>query len=170
TKGDAMIGVKQPLPKAVLRTQHDKNKEAISILDFGVIDDGVTDNYQAIQNAIDAVASLPSGGELFIPASNQAVGYIVGSTLLIPGGVNIRGVGKASQLRAKSGLTGSVLRLSYDSDTIGRYLRNIRVTGNNTCNGIDTNITAEDSVIRQVYGWVFDNVMVNEVETALFNA
>ncbi|EPO2685791.1 phage tailspike protein, partial [Shigella flexneri] len=56
--------------------------------------------------------------------------------------------------------------LSYDSDTIGRYLRNIRVTGNNTCNGIDTNITAEDSVIRQVYGWVFDNVMVNEVETA----
>ncbi|EIE5019249.1 endorhamnosidase, partial [Shigella flexneri] len=166
TKGDAMIGVKQPLPKAVLRTQHDKNKEAISILDFGVIDDGVTDNYQAIQNAIDAVASLPSGGELFIPASNQAVGYIVGSTLLIPGGVNIRGVGKASQLRAKSGLTGSVLRLSYDSDTIGRYLRNIRVTGNNTCNGIDTNITAEDSVIRQVYGWVFDNVMVNEVETA----
>ncbi|HCS3171921.1 TPA: hypothetical protein OQV31_004364 [Shigella flexneri] len=80
-----MIGVKQPLPKAVLRTQHDKNKEAISILDFGVIDDGVTDNYQAIQNAIDAVASLPSGGELFIPASNQAVGYIVGSTLLIPG-------------------------------------------------------------------------------------
>lgn len=33
-KGDALIGVKQPYDNTALRTQHDKNAETLSILDF----------------------------------------------------------------------------------------------------------------------------------------
>ncbi|MGQ7789538.1 hypothetical protein ACULNC_08430 [Shigella flexneri] len=129
----------------------------------------MTDNYQAIQNAIDAVASLPSGGSCLSLRATKRWGILLDPLCLFLAVLTSEELVRHRNSE-KSGLTGSVLRLSYDSDTIGRYLRNIRVTGNNTCNGIDTNITAEDSVIRQVYGWVFDNVMVNEVETALFNA
>ena len=39
-KGDALIGMKQPLASAVSRTVHDKLLETISIRDFGAIGDG----------------------------------------------------------------------------------------------------------------------------------
>ena len=35
TKGDALIGVKQPFPDAVARTVHEKLSEIVSVTDFG---------------------------------------------------------------------------------------------------------------------------------------
>ena len=143
------------------------NNKYLNALDFGVVDDGVTDNSAAFQACFNAVsAEFPNGAEVYIPASKHAVGYYVGSTVTVPSGVNIRGGGRGSQIRAKSTLTGAVLRLSYDSHTTGRYLKDISITGNNSCNGIETNLSPEDPVIRQVYGWKFDHVSVNEVDTA----
>lgn len=165
--GDALVAVKLDLPDSSPRSQHEKNADVISVLDFGVVDDGATDNSAAFQACFDAVsAAFPYGAEVYIPASKYAVGYYVGSTVTVPSGVNIRGDGRGSQIRAKSTLTGAVLRLAYDSNTIGRYLKDISITGNNSCNGIDTNLSSTDSVIRQVYGWKFDHVSVNEVDTA----
>lgn len=165
--GDALVAVKLDIPDSSPRSQHEKNADVISVLDFGVVDDGAADNSAAFQACFDAVsAAFPNGAEVYIPASKYAVGYYVGSTVTVPSGVNIRGDGRGSQIRAKSTLTGAVLRLAYDSNTIGGYLKDISITGNNSCNGIDTNLSSTDSVIRQVYGWKFDHVSVNEVDTA----
>jgi hypothetical protein len=65
--GDAMVGVKQPLPNTIHRTQHDKNAETISLLDFGVVGDGIADDTVAYQNAAEIAES--KGFALFVPAN-----------------------------------------------------------------------------------------------------
>ena len=51
----------------LFRSVADKLAQTVSVKDFGAVGDGVTDDYQAFQNAID---SLPiSGGTIFIPAT-----------------------------------------------------------------------------------------------------
>lgn len=52
--GDALIGVKQPFTGAVGRTQHQKNSDSLSVMDFGAVGDGVTDDTQAFASAIAA--------------------------------------------------------------------------------------------------------------------
>ena len=46
-KGDAMVAVKQPFGRAVARTQHQKNAEAVSVADFGARGDGANDDTAA---------------------------------------------------------------------------------------------------------------------------
>lgn len=57
TKGDAMIGVKQPISGAIHRTQHDVNAERINALDLGVKGDGITDDITAIRAALITAAT-----------------------------------------------------------------------------------------------------------------
>ncbi|WP_252384043.1 glycoside hydrolase family 55 protein, partial [Escherichia coli] len=47
--GDSLVAVKQDLENAVIRNQHDKNAEIISVRDFGAIGDGIADDTAAIQ-------------------------------------------------------------------------------------------------------------------------
>lgn len=51
TKGDAMIGVRQPLTGAGGRTQHDKNLENVTLKDFLAVGDGVANDTPAITAA-----------------------------------------------------------------------------------------------------------------------
>lgn len=66
---------------AVLRTRTDKLKETVSVKDFGAVGDGVTDDTQAIQNALDTarVVYLPKGvykitNTLTVPQTGGIVG------------------------------------------------------------------------------------------------
>lgn len=53
SNGDAMIGVKLDATGSVATTQHDKNAEQISVMDFGATGDGSTNDTAAIQAALD---------------------------------------------------------------------------------------------------------------------
>lgn len=49
--GDALVAVKSPLTGGTKRTQHQKNMDVISIMDFGAVGDGVTDDSAAFNAA-----------------------------------------------------------------------------------------------------------------------
>lgn len=70
--GDALIAVKQPGAGAVARTQHDKNLEALSVLDFGADPTGVADSYGSIMAGI-VVANMLGGGVLRCPRGTYRI-------------------------------------------------------------------------------------------------
>ncbi len=72
-KGDALIAVKQPYTNSVARTQHLRNADCISVKDFGAVGDGVTDDSEAINNA------LLQGKCITLPTGT----YLVNSTILM---------------------------------------------------------------------------------------
>ena len=70
--GDALVGVKQPFTNSSSRTQHDKNFDRISILDFlGVKGDGDTDCTAGIQFA--ANYSKLTGKAIYYPSGNYLI-------------------------------------------------------------------------------------------------
>lgn len=85
-KGDALIAVKPPLPGAVARTQHSKNYDFISLLDYGIPDDG--DYGKTLQKAIDDLFEQ-GGGTVFIPR-----GVYSASGVKLKTGVSINGDSK----------------------------------------------------------------------------
>lgn len=61
-KGDALLAVKQPFPGSVLRTQHDKNAEFVSITDFsGALSGRENDSTSAF------VAAYATGLPVYVP-------------------------------------------------------------------------------------------------------
>ncbi|WP_193764145.1 hypothetical protein [Hafnia alvei] len=68
-KGDALIGVKQPYDNTASRTQHDKNAETLSILDFYIPNQ--QDWTQAFKNA--SIASQYLGKQVFVPEGTYEV-------------------------------------------------------------------------------------------------
>lgn len=125
--GDKAIGIQQELSGSVQRTQHDKNGETLSILDFGAkANDSSFDNQYKIQAAIDAANS-----KYLITGSMQSV-YIppgtfwVGARAITNTGESTQGGLISVQMRSGVRLYGSgtlkVLPNQYGS---GAYFRAI---------------------------------------------
>lgn len=81
--GSALIGYTSGVTGAVARTVEAKQKETISVKDFGAVGDGVTDNSTALQDARDFVAA--TGAELVFPAGKYS--YSVSPNWAITNGV-----------------------------------------------------------------------------------
>ena len=75
-KGDALIGFKQSnssglIANAIAKTVHQKFQELVSVKDFGAVGDGVTNDYNAIQNAIYYAQS--NNGCVFFPSGSYKI-------------------------------------------------------------------------------------------------
>lgn len=72
--GDAMIAVQQSLAGAVPRTQHDKNQETVSVLDFVAKDDvaAITSGTVDATAAFTAAATASPGG-VYVPAGTYLI-------------------------------------------------------------------------------------------------
>jgi len=106
TKGDAMVGAKQPIANATGRTQHDKNLDFVSVKDFGAVLDGVTDDSAAFNNA------LASGRNVWVPFTTG--GTKINSTVTIGTGQFL--TFEDANMRVKSTISTCVFRLTGYGD------------------------------------------------------
>lgn len=123
--GDALIAVKQPLNGSVSRTQHEKNRDVISVKDFGAIGDGVHDDTAAFMAAIN---SLQSGGRIIVPAGK----YIHSDELKIAGKIIYLigdGKGVTSLINVNENANGLVFDLNYAQ---GGGVRGLSITAKST--------------------------------------
>ena len=123
--GDALVGVRQPFAGAVSRTQHDKNKEYVSVTDF--ITPGESDSADktyAFQAAVDSLTS--AGGEIHIPNGGF---WVVEGIVTLNKSVTIRGSGSTPTTLIKNSNTNSTFfNVAAESCSI-RDLRLIGAAG-----------------------------------------
>lgn len=93
---------------AANRPINEKFAEMISVKDFGAVGDGVTDDYAAIQAAINAVAALPTGGCLYVPYGNYKCSGSIGANLAANKGFAIIGEGESATKFSFSGNTDGI--------------------------------------------------------------
>jgi polygalacturonase len=77
--GSSLVGYTQGSASAVPRTIQDKEREAVSVKDFGAKGDGVTDDTAKLQSAINYAAT--TGAKIFFPLGT----YIINAPLLVHG-------------------------------------------------------------------------------------
>jgi hypothetical protein len=92
-KGDALLGVKLNATGSTARTQHSKNGERVSILDFGGLGDGFLDNTTAITAALAYLTTL-GGGALYFPS-----GVYNAQLFIVPSNITLYGDGISSHLK-----------------------------------------------------------------------
>lgn len=79
--GSSLVGYTQSSSNAVSRTIQDKEREIVSVKDFGAVGDAVKDDTATIQ------AALKHGGTIYFPAGT----YLITATLSVPSNVTILG-------------------------------------------------------------------------------
>ena len=72
---------------------------AFNVLDYGAVGDGITNDAQSIQDAIDAAEVL--GGTVYLPTGT----YLMSTGVTVPSNVSIRGDGPTSELKRDVGAT-----------------------------------------------------------------
>jgi len=77
---------------AIPRSVQDKERDIVSVKDFGAVGDGVTDDTSAIQAAVNAVSD---GGTIYVPSGNYVVSTYINCSAKR---VTFKGVGRASKI------------------------------------------------------------------------
>lgn len=140
-KGDALVRVLQPYTGAVNRTQHDKNMDSVSAKDFGATGNGTTDDYAAIQ------AALNTAKQVFLPAGT----YVVSQGLVVPSGGGLFGESLTTTV-IKPAL--NVNAVTFSPGRAGRVERlAITYSGSTSVSGIAIDIPdgAMSTCVREIF-------------------
>ena len=116
-QGDNLLTVKQPLTGSVIRTQHSKNADIVSVKDFGAVGDGVTDDSDSFIAAINSSAK-----KIVIPDGN----YIISKAIPLRGNLEISG-GVNSVLKLKDNVAPKPGAIFDKSDAA--IIENVKLSG-----------------------------------------
>ena len=174
-KGAALVAVKQSLTGAVARTQHTKNAESVSVLDFGAVPDGDvstgtgTDNTSAFQTAINA---LGSGGVLYVPKGV----YRLGSQITIPNNFTLTGDGNYNTVLLASNAFNDATGLINitNSGTLPKIIENMTITGQQGGAGalsVGINSLANAVILRNLWVAAFKtNIILGNSDNLLLDS
>ena len=130
--GAAAINFLQAGTGAVVRTVQAKERDTVSVKDFGAVGDGVTDDTAAIQAAILAGA----GKTIYFPAGTYRIPYSASSCFSPLANTRILGDGQKSttlQFQKSSAVYGVLFNAAYDNFSIVNVSVNIvEVSGGQT--------------------------------------
>ena len=119
--GSNSIGFLQSGTGAVARTVQSKERDIVSVKDFGAVGDGVANDTAAVQAAINSVVSI-GGGSVYFPAGTYLCNVTVNSAYP----VTLYGDGSASVIK---GVTNNEFAVKFEG-LFGRCgLENLKVAG-----------------------------------------
>ena len=143
---------------AVTRTWQAKSRDMRSVMDFGVVGDGVTDDTTAIQ------AALTAGGNIWVPPGT----YLISGTLTMPASSSIFGGGPLVSVFQRSGLVLNFFEMG-DHCTINDI--SLKRTGATTpTSGVGIEITSSCRVNNVSMFFLYDGIYGNTVAGAYLNS
>ena len=127
TSGSSLSGFIQDGAGATARTVQDKARELFSVIDFGAIADGATDNYAAIEAAL--VEARLNKGKVFFPVNRDGVATVYNYSQTLQYNASdaiIEGESTSVQLTYTGTGTGLACKITPGGSSIERWgLRNI---------------------------------------------
>jgi len=146
----AQVSYTPPFLDSVPTNVEAKLAQYVSVIDFGAVGDGVTDDSAAFQAAIDyAALQAPTQPSLFIPAGD----YVIGTTLNVNGAIEFRGENFATngtRIFATNALNAPIFNVTSNA----RFFSMSLVGSNNASNTNETLVTiggANDVTFENVF-------------------
>ena len=106
----SVVAYTPPFTNSVSTNVEAKLAQTVSVMDFGAVGDGVTDDTTAIQNALDDAFNA-GGGTVFVPAGT----YKINKPLIVRSNTVLEGVGYSSKIvqSVNFNLPGDVIHIGY---------------------------------------------------------
>lgn len=153
SSGSALVGFIQSGTGAVARTVQGKERDWVSVQDFGAVGNGVANDAVAIQRAIDA---LPANGGvvIFVPGT-----YLYGTSLSLRSGIILQGCGSNGTILNYNGAAQGIKQATPGTRIFGVGLRGLKLVNVGTGTiGLDLNSVSTSE---------FDDVLVNVFPTSV---
>lgn len=148
------INYTPPFTGAVARTQHDKNTEYVSVKDFGAIGNGIADDSDAFQKALDA------SNNIIVNEGN----YLVTKSVIKNGNcINLIGIGKPTIICSEGSFKfGNFTTLTGGFTTTTPVYENLKISGI-IFDGLTDNT---NSLFVQIVG--YRNISINDCSFVRF--
>lgn len=162
TGGGQLVAYRLAATGSAQRTVYSKLAETVSAKDFGAIGNGTTDDYAAIQAALN---NAPGGSTVMLPPGN----YRVSAGLIVPAGKGLAGTTEGDAATgARTQITGdlavaAIVTLNGGVASESTGIRNVNIgraagTIPANCAGLvvtstDNPVVEDVTIYRQAYGW-----------------